>query len=233
MICRFFFSQNLKLGKKNMIKSVFTPGRRKKRRCLLISNTQETERRSLLKKAFDSKAIILCRPRSLDRAIRRVRESASGCLKRIQIKYISSWKDLVLFGASIHMVDSMDDVDVLIVDDFSSFFPPEEDVPGAVLETVSALCDAASFMKSDLMIGLINGALQMDENDEKSSTPEKRNDRVSFVISTCERVVKLFASQVLISTSSSKNVSIDLSLETRLGDTEHAQLRIDYEKEKK
>ena len=82
------------------------------------------------------------------------------------------------------------------------------------------------------MIGLINEALQIDENDEKSSTPEKRNDRLSFVISTCERVVKLFASHVLISTSSSKNASIDLSLETRLGDTEHAQFRIDCKKEK-
>ena len=222
---------------------MFAPGQSKKRRCLFISNEEDTERRVLLKRAFDSNAIILCRPRSLDRVIRRVRETKSESLKRIKIKYVSSWKDIVLFGASVHMVNTMNDVDVLIVDDFSSFFPPEEDVAGAVLETVSALCDAASFIKSDLMIGLINEGLI--DNSGESRTPEKRNDRVSFVVSTCERVIKLFASHVLISkhnhpfssksfssSSSSSKTSINLSLKTRLGITEQGECCIEYEKEK-
>jgi hypothetical protein len=229
-----------------MIKSVFTPGRSQKRRCLLISKNEEACRRVLLKRAFGSKAVLLCRPRSFDRAIRRVREARSEALKQVQIKYVTSWKDLVMFGSSIHMIEA--DVDVLIVDDFSSFFPYSDQVAGAVLETVSALCDATSFMKSDLMIGLIDENLSVENGDR--STPEKRSDRDTFIVSTCERLVKLFASHVLISeyimtTTSSNNKNsmnsssssrkhgkhcLKLSLETRLGETEIAQCNLDYEK---
>lgn len=125
------------------------------------------------------------------------------------MKYVSTPQDLVMFGSSIHMVDTQQ-VDTLIVDDFSSFFASSGD--GTVLDTISILSHAASFMNANLLIGLVDTNVCIS-HDDGGSIPNKNN--IIAPASSCQRIIKNFTSQIFISRMNTTTKKVELYKDTR------------------